>query len=52
MLHSGKYKSLMESIGKLTQRLNRPPPRVIVVSKTRTADEIKSVYDEGCRDFG
>lgn len=52
MLQSSKYKSLVDRVLESSQKLKRQVPRIIVVSKTRTAEEIKAVYDTGCRDFG
>lgn len=47
-----KYRGLLEKVESISRRLSRPAAKVVVVSKTRSVDQIMKVYEEGCRDFG
>lgn len=49
-----RYRQLLEEIHTLAEECSRDPSQItlVVVSKQRTVEEIRNVYDAGCRDFG
>jgi pyridoxal phosphate enzyme (YggS family) len=46
-----RYKQVLGEVHDLAKELDRPPPTVVVVSKNRSAAEIREVYEAGARDF-
>jgi uncharacterized pyridoxal phosphate-containing UPF0001 family protein len=51
-MSKSKYLELLGKVASIAKQRNQPPAKVVVVSKTRTPEEIMSIYEEGCRDFG
>lgn len=46
------YRQLRTHIAEQATACQRPSPLLLAVSKTRSADEIRTVWQAGCRDFG
>lgn len=47
-----RYQQLRIHIANVASACQRPPPLLLAVSKTRSADELRAVWQAGCRDFG
>lgn len=47
-----RYQTLLARIARCAADHHRIPPLLLAVSKTRSADEIREVWQAGCRDFG
>lgn len=46
------YRQMLAHIAERAAACQRPAPLLLAVSKTRSADEIRAVWQAGCRDFG
>ncbi len=46
------YHNLLKSIENKALKINKSPPQLLIVSKTRSIESIELLYNEGARDFG
>lgn len=44
-MSKSKYRELLARVADLAKQTNRPPAKVVVVSKTRTVEEIMDIYE-------
>ncbi|CBL47313.1 conserved hypothetical protein [gamma proteobacterium HdN1] len=47
-----RYSALLAQIRSAAQRYQWPAPLLLAASKTRSASEIRELFEAGCRDFG
>lgn len=47
-----RYRSLLDEVRSLAEAAGRSPPRVVVVTKNRSPEQLREVYRAGARDFG